>query len=1516
MSDLNIYTVGWICAIHPEYVAAQAFLDEKHETPEHISPHDNNNYTLGRIGKHNVAIAVLPYGEYGSVSAASVARDMLHSFPNIRIGLLVGIGGGAPSPKHDIRLGDVVVGVSSTGSSSVFQYDYGETLQGQSFEKMMFMNKPPLVLLSAVNGLMAEHELEGNQLAEAVDNVLNGKKKLRKKFGRPETASDRLYKSHHVHSSDDEKSCVIICGDDPLNLITRPERTDEDDDPAIHYGLIASANQLVKDAIIRDKLVANKGVLCFEMEASGLMNHFPCLVIRGICNYSDSHKTDEWQGYAAMTAAAYAKALLCRIAPSRLEAEVTVKDRMSDLIAISEQHLTVSKESLRIQKDFAKERLTESEQMCHQLFRLTASDKDATYEWYKESVEERVEGTCMWFLHHEYFQKWLQQESGPLVVTADPGGGKSVLAKYLVDHGLPRSATICYFFFKDQDQNTIRQALCGLLHQLFTQKPVLINHAMAKFRIEKNNLINSTQSLWEVLRNAVSDMQAGPIIIVLDALDECLGSDFQNLIKNIEIQFSGTHIVQSKLKCLLTCRPYEQIVSRFQCLRDRFPNIRIPGEEESDTISQEINCVITYRAKRLSTRNNLPPEIKNYLEDKLWGTPNRTYLWVFLIFNYLEKETYKKTLKEIESIITTLPNSITEAYEQILSKSKDHPMVRKVLSIILVSIRPLTLSEMNVAVSMDDAIHNFNDLDLEQEQYFESRLRSWCGLFITIHHGRIDFLHQTARDFLLADLASSGSITPGLQWKHSITIREAQTVLADICVLYLGLFNSPDIMGERDQPHRTHVLLEYSAKNWNTHLRESHIMNNSAILQSVLKICDANSKSYSAWFDLFWQTTGLQPTEHFTDLMIASYCGHTIVAKLCLENEADIEARDLTHARTPLLWASTEGRDDVVKLLIEKGADIDANERGRTALLWAAKQGHDTTVRLLLEAKAEIEVKDTAYGQTPLLWAAKSGYEAVVKVLLENKANTEARDATFDQTPLMWAAENGYDNIARLLLEGGADIEAQDSAYGRTSLLLAAISGRDTTIKLLIQKGADVEAKNNSGWTPLTWAAARRQTRIVRLLLEQGAHIRTEDRTCQLMLPWAVKEGHEEITRLLLKQGACINVRDDYGQTPLLLALQLSNVAMVELLLNEGIDAETAWKDEKGQEPLMWAIKEGHVAITGLFVSKGANLNRRDKDGWTPLTWAMRWNKIEIIELLLSSGADMEQSNKDGKTPLIQAISGKNIAIVKLLLSKGANVGKGDKAGRPPLIWAISMDNIAIVKLLLSKGANVERTNEYGGTPLTWAISRENIAIVELLLSKGANVEKDDKAGRTPLLWAIFKDNIAIVRLLLCKRANVEKTDVNGDTPLLYAVMRSSKPGIVESLLTHGANVERSDKDGYTPLTWAISNDNIAIVKLLLSKGANVEKSDDAGVAPLRYAIWRSKKLEIVKSLLSHGANLERSDKDGQTTLTWVFGPEDMEILEKYLKREPKYILQNDEDSQILLTSIAEVLVNKEEADS
>jgi nucleoside phosphorylase len=323
MADPVNYTIGWICAISTEYVAAQAFLDKKHGNPDRLSPGDCNNYTLGTIAGHNVVIAVLPNGEYGTASAAVVATHMLRSFPNVRVGLMVGIGGGVPSARHDIRLGDIVVSSPFDGQGGVVQYDFGKAIQGQSFQLTRFLNQPPMILQTAVSGLSSQYQIEGHSLHEAVCEVLEQKPRLRGKYRRPDLSTDRLYLSNVIHPSSNIETaeCAVMCGDKPPMLISRKIRTEDEDNPMIHYGLIASSNQLMKNALTRDKLAAEKDVLCFEMEAAGLMNHFPCLVVRGICDYSDSHKNKEWQGYAAMAAAAYAKDLLCQIIPSQVEAE-------------------------------------------------------------------------------------------------------------------------------------------------------------------------------------------------------------------------------------------------------------------------------------------------------------------------------------------------------------------------------------------------------------------------------------------------------------------------------------------------------------------------------------------------------------------------------------------------------------------------------------------------------------------------------------------------------------------------------------------------------------------------------------------------------------------------------------------------------------------------------------------------------------------------------------------------------------------------------------------------------------------------------------------------------------------------------------------------------------------------------------------------------------------------------------------------------------------------------------------
>ena len=303
------YTVGWICAVQTEFVAACELLDEEHPSLPTDSPHDDNAYTLGRIGDHHIVIAGLPKGRYGIASAASVAKDMLRSFDSIRIGLMVGIGGGAPSGEHDIRLGDIVVGCPIKKEGGVVPYNFGKAVQTQKFERTGSLNSPPTVLLTALTKLSADHERKGSHIAESVRLMITKNPRLQGKYQYPGAERDRLYESSYTHRGGDDR-CEIGCDSASPPLLQRSCRVLDPEEPVVHYGLIASADQLMTDAIARDRLIKEHDILCFEMEAAGLMNSFPCVAIRGICDYSDSHKNDVWQGYAAVTAALYARELL------------------------------------------------------------------------------------------------------------------------------------------------------------------------------------------------------------------------------------------------------------------------------------------------------------------------------------------------------------------------------------------------------------------------------------------------------------------------------------------------------------------------------------------------------------------------------------------------------------------------------------------------------------------------------------------------------------------------------------------------------------------------------------------------------------------------------------------------------------------------------------------------------------------------------------------------------------------------------------------------------------------------------------------------------------------------------------------------------------------------------------------------------------------------------------------------------------------------------------------------------
>src|SRR5467141_146475 len=532
------YAVAWVCALPLEMAAAKSMLDEIHpDLP--TSSNDQNTYILGKIRAHNVVIACLPSGVYGTTSAAAVANQMLFTFRAIRFGLMVGIGGGAPTKEADIRLGDVVVSKPTGHFGGVVQYDFGKTVGQGVFERTGMLNKPPQILLTAIARLQADQMMETSRIPDFLSEMIATYPGMRTDFTYRGQEQDRLFDAtfdhHELQNTCD--TCNIS------RLVTRPIR--DKHDPVIHYGLIASGNKVIKHGGTRDKLGQELGILCFEMEAAGLMDNFPCLVVRGICDYADSHKNKQWQGYAAATAAAYAKELLSVIHPNQVEetpTAVSVTASDTNLPDSSQSFLNSQYASLMsfflsfplCSTNMSAPVLTDEDNCCLADLRLTdPRDEKIRIERTKGGL---LSDSFRWILGNSEFQRWREDKQSQLLwIKGDAGKGKTMLMIGIIDELRQQvarsgksSATevLSYFLCQGTDSrlNTATAILRGIVYLLASEQPFLISHLRKKYDHAGRKLFEDSSAFYclsDVFQQMVQDPKLTAAYLVVDALDEC-----------------------------------------------------------------------------------------------------------------------------------------------------------------------------------------------------------------------------------------------------------------------------------------------------------------------------------------------------------------------------------------------------------------------------------------------------------------------------------------------------------------------------------------------------------------------------------------------------------------------------------------------------------------------------------------------------------------------------------------------------------------------------------------------------------------------------------------------------------------------------------------------------------------------------------------------------------------------------------------------------------------------------------
>lgn len=306
------YEIAIICVLTLEADAVKSLFDrywDNDSSPLEKAAGDPNAYSTGAIGCHNVVLAHMPGMD--KANAAIVATNCRMSFPNIKLALEVGISGVVPfgPDGEEIILGDVII------SDGIIQYDLERQLPSDFVQKDTLLDSLGRPNMEIRTILAKFKGLRGRK--KHINSVSSYLRALRRKpllaAEYPGIAFDNLFEATY-HHNDDKKTCDQVGCNGKLVARKRLQAA-SNPKPAVHFGLVASGDSVMKSGEDRDA-IAKKGIIAFEMEGAGIWDVFPCVIIKGACDYADSHKSKRWQRYAASTAAACMKAFLKTWVPS------------------------------------------------------------------------------------------------------------------------------------------------------------------------------------------------------------------------------------------------------------------------------------------------------------------------------------------------------------------------------------------------------------------------------------------------------------------------------------------------------------------------------------------------------------------------------------------------------------------------------------------------------------------------------------------------------------------------------------------------------------------------------------------------------------------------------------------------------------------------------------------------------------------------------------------------------------------------------------------------------------------------------------------------------------------------------------------------------------------------------------------------------------------------------------------------------------------------------------------------
>ncbi|EJT68848.1 hypothetical protein, variant [Gaeumannomyces tritici R3-111a-1] len=981
--DRSGFHLAIICALRIESDAVRLLFDDIYETKYGRETGDTNTYTTGRIGNHAVILLLLP--GMGMEASAVGARSLQSSYTNIKLALIVGVCGGLPQIRgRDAFLGDVIV------SKSIVNHDFGRRYPDKfvvrsTEDTLGQTNNDIRGLLELLEGKDELDRLQKKARANLVTlqaAATAADKEWGTSYSPPTDATDRMFRadyehSHHREDCDDcdadpprfcERASKLSCDEAGCKTGRCAPRQNRQQErpvelvPQVFMGRVACGNAIMKSGKHRDEVAKEHDVIAFEMEGAGAWKEVPCVVVKGICDYADSHKNKEWQNFAAATAASVAAAILNRYeVPGGAMERVSKRRRLN---SDGRNSATTNSHNVNDSHNAA----TNSHNTITNGDGAVAVGGNPSQDCLKSlafpqmhnrshDIDRAVTGTCEWLLRHEEYRRWAACDRGLLWIKGKPGSGKSTLLKYALDNGTVSSAgkstLVLSFFFHgrgDELQRTPLGLSRSLLHQVLRQAPDALSDLVDTF--EKNRKdIGQPGEKWQWHQEQLQRffelslpnvLKTRSVWLFVDALDECGEQNAVDLVKWFEALLRSPPSLGLQFRVCFTCRHYP--ILALDCAFE----ICLEHQNREDISTYVRNQLSTFSKRTSST---IPALITNRAQG--------VFMWVRLVVKQiLDLDRQGEELRAIEAAIQSIPPDLDELYRTLLQGMKSDSL--KLIQWICFATRPLSVAELRWAMIIEgDCPHRLlqecqgtenHESDSDRMERMKRRVqtlgRGLAEIVPSSNAQVVQFIHQSVKDYFV----DKDDLLECFAWPSN--------ALVDLWVRVYKILDGYS----RDRPpggtSLVHVASRYQAV---------------GLLSVILQRADKIGTEID-----------IGDGEGRTPLSYAAENGHEAVVKLLLATgRVDVESKD-EKGQTPLWWAAANGREAVVKLLLATGrVDVESKDGyKRTPLLYAAENGHKAIVKLLLATgRVDVESKDD-YGQTPLSQAAENGHEAVVKLLL------------------------------------------------------------------------------------------------------------------------------------------------------------------------------------------------------------------------------------------------------------------------------------------------------------------------------------------------------------------------------------------------------------------------------------------------------------------------------------------------------------------------------------------------------